>query len=603
MKNYKLIYLAFFIFLLFLFFAANYKNLALSQIDIGLGDGNTSGQTCGSGCECKNGKPSGACEALICCLNNSSSSGSIQRCKCSKGKKWNGNKCVIKTGREVCTAIFAPVCGCDGQTYSSSCIANTEGIISFSDGECSSSSGTTGCNIDDDCPIGICPDNSTYMAFSCIEGLCSELIFIRDPCSDLSTHINSNFTGIWKGKAFICNSGEELVSSSQITAPTEECIICPQVAILCAIGFELIPQTCNECAHCTKCKNTKGIILKLCSSEDELTGEITIPGLINKGKIISTEKISNSELRILIEDNNGKQQNINLSLSNQRQLSGSLDGGIKFQAKKISSIINCKKFNCTDCASVKCADPGEIKRGCKLIRTLLPNGCRSCCKELICSSSSSGEIICPIPGCAAPPEGCSYENDETLGEDGCPVFPCGKLVCTSSGSFTSNCSSQGNCRGENGEELTCPSGTVCSGIPAFGCFPPECPVPICFSPDTQIKTDKADINISDLSVGDIVLTDNKTPVKIKKTGQIKVKNHKILEVKLNDATVLKVSPGHPTGDGRKFEDLMMGDILDERVIVESKLIDYKFSHTYDILPDSKTGNYYANGVLVGSTLK
>ena len=32
-------------------------------------------------------------------------------------------------------------------------------------------------------------------------------------------------------------------------------------------------------------------------------------------------------------------------------------------------------------------------------------------------------------------------------------------------------------------------------------------------------------------------------------------------------------------------------------------VPYPYSHTYDILPDSETGAYFAGGALVGSTLK
>lgn len=37
--------------------------------------------------------------------------------------------------------------------------------------------------------------------------------------------------------------------------------------------------------------------------------------------------------------------------------------------------------------------------------------------------------ICPIADCAAPPAGCRYESDNTVGPDGCFANLCGKLVC------------------------------------------------------------------------------------------------------------------------------------------------------------------------------
>ncbi len=62
-----------------------------------------------------------------------------KKCKCPLGKKWNGKKCIKKTGDEVCITLFAPVCGCDGMAYSNSCNANLNGIKKFTRGECNGS--------------------------------------------------------------------------------------------------------------------------------------------------------------------------------------------------------------------------------------------------------------------------------------------------------------------------------------------------------------------------------------------------------------------------------------------------------------------------------
>ncbi len=84
-------------------------------------------------------------------------------------------------------------------------------------------------------------------------------------------------------------------------------------------------------------------------------------------------------------------------------------------------------------------------------------------------NDSSSSVCNPID-CPAPPPGCHYEGPAMI--NGCPTG-CGTLICASSSSSLA-CKSYGSCR--NGS--VCPGGTRCSYMPAYGCYPPGCPVPI-----------------------------------------------------------------------------------------------------------------------------
>jgi hypothetical protein len=79
-------------------------------------------------------------------------------------------------------------------------------------------------------------------------------------------------------------------------------------------------------------------------------------------------------------------------------------------------------------------------------------------------------------------------------------------------------------------------------------------------------------------------------------------SHRVVELQLAHGPTLRISPRHPTADGRHFADLTPGDLVDGVRVIGARLVDYDQPFTYDILPDSDSGTYFAGGTLIGSTL-
>jgi Hint domain-containing protein len=136
--------------------------------------------------------------------------------------------------------------------------------------------------------------------------------------------------------------------------------------------------------------------------------------------------------------------------------------------------------------------------------------------------------------------------------------------------------------------------------------PPPCP--ICLARGTRIATPDGDLPVEDLRVGDIVWTRDATGGRVARplaqVGSTPVPaTHRVVELRLADGRAVFVSPGHPTADGRKVGDLGAGDLYDGAVVTGAELVPYAGGATFDVLPSGATGVYWANGVLLGSTLR
>ena len=134
------------------------------------------------------------------------------------------------------------------------------------------------------------------------------------------------------------------------------------------------------------------------------------------------------------------------------------------------------------------------------------------------------------------------------------------------------------------------------------------PCPICLAKDTLIDMPAGKAAVQSLQKGDMVWTANaagrRVAAIVLKAAKTPVPaTHKVAHIILEDARELFVSPGHPVGDGRTIGELFTGDILDGRKITGITFVSYPEGYTYDILPSGETGFYWANGILIGSTLR
>jgi len=136
--------------------------------------------------------------------------------------------------------------------------------------------------------------------------------------------------------------------------------------------------------------------------------------------------------------------------------------------------------------------------------------------------------------------------------------------------------------------------------------PPQCP--ICLALGTRIATPSGEIPVQDLRIGDVVWTlgaaGGRIAAPVIAIGSTPVPpTHEVVRLVFDDGRVVVVSPGHPTVDGRHVGDLTAGNTLDGARIAGSERVPYGRGATYDVLPAGATGAYWANGVLLGSTLR
>ncbi len=132
--------------------------------------------------------------------------------------------------------------------------------------------------------------------------------------------------------------------------------------------------------------------------------------------------------------------------------------------------------------------------------------------------------------------------------------------------------------------------------------------PICLAAGALIDTPQGPVAVENLRVGMNVWTLDGEGRRLAQPVRAVRKTHvpagyRIVRLVLEDGRELWVSPGHPTLDGRTVGRLQAGDTLGESVVRSVEWEPYRFSYTYDLLPAGETGAYWANGILLASTIK
>jgi hypothetical protein len=133
------------------------------------------------------------------------------------------------------------------------------------------------------------------------------------------------------------------------------------------------------------------------------------------------------------------------------------------------------------------------------------------------------------------------------------------------------------------------------------------PCPICLAAGTLIATPHGDVRVTDIRVGMIVWTVGSDGARIAEpvvmVGSTEVPStHLMVHLRLADGRELLASPGHRTADGRPLGSLSAGDALDGSTVTLWELVPYDGARTYDLLPAGPTGEYWADGILLSSTL-
>jgi hypothetical protein len=232
----------------------------------------------------------------------------------------------------------------------------------------------------------------------------------------------------------------------------------------------------------------------------------------------------------------------------------------------------------------------------------VPAACSQCGAERSCCDDHCVNLANDPSNCGRCGRVCN-DSQYCTGSD-CVAKPCEATCADAAACCGTECCSAGQlCCDPQGPIET---GAHCADPSESATCPMGCaPLCKCTSPDTPIATPTGDRAIASLRVGDLVYSVDDGGVRavpIARVNRIPVARHEIVRVTLANAAVLEISGTHPTADGRNFYSLHAGDELGHVAVISAERLPYPHPFTYDILPSSSTGTYFAGGALIGSTL-
>ena len=129
----------------------------------------------------------------------------------------------------------------------------------------------------------------------------------------------------------------------------------------------------------------------------------------------------------------------------------------------------------------------------------------------------------------------------------------------------------------------------------------------CLSVTARIGTPGGSIPVAQITPGMFVwstdLRGQRIRVKVVRVHHTHVpSSHMMVRLRLADGRALLVSLGHPLPDGQPIRTLAVGQRFEGTRVTSNTRVRYGRPYTYDLLPAGPTHTYFADGVLLGSTL-